>query len=502
VASANASRDPELEQLLLLEELNRRDAIGRWFFDKQRQVWLARRHHPQHTAIKCPRRAGKSTLMAGLQLDDGQDHPGNHYPYIGPTGPWVRTYIWPVFKELNHLFSLGLEFRDGDMVWELPNGANGKLWGADRDDLMRSFYGGKNRVVMLDEAAMWRIDLRFFFEQVLEPTVADLSGYIVLGGAPSPIMKGLFYEVTRDDDKLMRAPGFDVYEWGVEDNPSMVEPIRLLRQRWEARDPHYQEKPWYRRQWLGQWVADAEDNVYAYEPTINDLDHWEVDIEHDRFVLGMDTGYSAGMAFVIMSYSPSRHPNVVVHEAHWEREMDLEGIAEAINRYRDRYRKLTIVGDYNNAQLNNDLRAKPYSIPITDAIKVDKQGAIRTMNTEFQWGRVLIVDAHGENLDLTTELQDLKRAWSRDTTVDWDDEGNRVILGSGEWTEDLTSSTNHCTDALLYGWRFCHGQRYKPPPEQPMPGTPEYDQMVERRMWEQRKKQVDKQRRRSRRRKR
>jgi hypothetical protein len=98
------------------------------------------------------------------------------------------------------------------------------------------------------------------------------------------------------------------------------------------------------------------------------------------------------------------------------------------------------------------------------------------------------------------ELTGLKRLWAKDTTVDWDDEGNRVIVGSGDWREDLTSSTNHCTDAMLYGWRFCHGQRYKPPPETPQLGTLEYDQMIERRMWEERKKQVEKQRRRSRRR--
>lgn len=492
------SENPQLEEYVLRQERQRRDQIGDWFFDKQRAVWLARRESSEHTAIKCPRRAAKSTLMAGLQLSDGLDWAGQHYPYIGPTRTWCKTYIWPIFKELDQRFSLGIKFNETDLTWWLPNGAGGKLGGANRDDLLAAFVGGKNRVVCLDEAAFYRVDLRYFFEQIIEPTVADLGGYVVLGGAPAPVMKGLFYEATREEHHL-RAPGFDVHEWAVEDNPAMVEPIRELRKRWQARDPHYQEKPWYRRQWKGEWVADALDNVYAFS-IINELDKWEVDREHDRFVLGIDTGYSGGMAFVILSYSPSRHPNVVIHEAHWEPKMDLEDIAEAINRYRDRYRQLTVVGDYNNAQLNNDLRKPPYKIPLNDAVKVDKRGAIRTMNTEFEWGRVLVLDPHGASLNLTVELQELKKAWSSDTTVEYDDEGNQVVLGSGEWSEDLTSSTNHCTDAMLYGWRYCHASKYVPPPEMPQPGTKEHNDMIEAKLRQQRKKQVDREIRRTRRR--
>ena len=483
--------DPLRQEVAILEESHRRRAIARSFFEHQAQVWRARRRESKHTMIKCPRRSGKSTLTAGMQLDDALDWPMQHYPYIGPTGPWVRTYIWPIFVEFKEKYLPEMEMHPGDLTWRLPNGANGKLWGADREDLLRSFYGGKNRIPVIDEAAMWRIDLRFFFEQVLEPTVADKGGYVVLCGAPGPVMAGLFYEGTREE-RDQRLPGFDVHEWGVPDNPYMVEALALMEARWAARDPHYREKPWYRRQWLGLWVAEADENVYAYDPIINTApEDYGIDPAEDQFVLGMDTGFSAGMAWVVMSYSPRRHPNVMVHESKWKPELDLEDIADIIQRYRDRYRRLVIIADPNNAQLNNDLQTR-YKIPLIDAQKTSKREWIRIINTEFGWGRVLVMDPEGANVDLTMELNALKKGWLKGSGLEWDDDGNRIVVGPGEWTEDLSSSTNHCCDALLYGFRYCHGYMYRPVDVGPAPNTPAYFEEKERKLREEHIAKVNK----------
>jgi len=479
-----------LSPIAIYNELKFRRQIVEGLFDKQRKVYEARKKSPVNTVIKTPRRAAKTTLCASLQLEDAQNWPRQHYPYIALTGPSCRQLAWPVFKEIDRKYNLGIKFNDGDLSWWLPNGANGKLWGADREDLQRSLYGGKNRVVVVDECAFWKTSLRNFSREVIEPTVADLRGYLLMVGAPSDILDGFFYELTRPEVEL-REKGWDCYEWATEDNPYMHAQIEELKKKWEAVDPYYFEKPWYLRQWKGQWIADFTENVYdKYDPIRNGVSSWTRD-RSDKNVLAIDTGYSAGMAYVVQSYNSDKWPNHVTRESKWIVQQSLDDIAATINRYRDEYSGLFIVGDPNNAQLIADLGTR-YSIPINKAAKTDKKAWIRIINNFYANGICLVVDPDNANADLDHELKNLKKKYLKGTRVTVDDLGNRVIEGPGDWEEDKSSCSNHCTDANLYGFRYCYQYFYREKEVGPRPGTPEYFELEARKMKEQRIAQIKK----------
>jgi len=420
---------------------------------------------PKPIFAKTPRRGAKTTLAAGIQLDDAPRHPNAHYPFIAISGPAARGQAWPVFKWWRDQLGLDLHMNEGDMSWRLPNGANGKLWGADREDLHRSFLGGKNRIVVVDESAYWKTDLGGFHRDKISPTVADQMGIVIYLSAPSERLQGFFYDHTRDDDKTLRLPGAQVYSWATDDNPNMAIQLAMLRKQWEAADPNYKERPWYRRQWEGEWVAETEDGVWRYDRNLNTLElPWKAPYG-ERYVLGMDSGYTDGMAYVLLSYNPYEHGNIIVHKAEWYTEELTDKIAKRIKLYIGKYNP-EIVVDPNNAQLIADLD-RIYSVPTDPAKKTDKLHWIRTVNSLLQDGTIQVKEPDGDCTALVVDLEGMKKKYDKDTKVTVMDDGTRVIQGPGTWDIDLTSAPGHAGHAFLYGVRHCHSQMFKPSKPRP-----------------------------------
>tara|TARA_Y100000310_G_scaffold258523_1_gene266967 strand:+ start:905 stop:2524 length:1620 start_codon:yes stop_codon:yes gene_type:complete len=506
------------EELHLREILHLRGAVRRQLFGAQRQVfdhWRAADRLAQHEAsrvretpdfssltaeqlgealgdvaprpisCKTPRRAAKTTFAAGLQLDDALRYPGSHYPYIALTGPAAKQLAWPVFKwwdrrlmELEGV-GLGIKFNEGELSWWLPNGpdpdnpykggSNGKLWGSDREDLQRNLYGGKNRIVVVDEGALWKTSLRSFYQETLEPTVTDLLGLILVIGAPADWLKGFFWDLSRPEVEL-RQPGWDHFEWDTEDNPHIKVELALKHKKWVQADPHYRNKPWFRRQWKGEWVAEAADQVFRYCREINGTHADWPDPYGERYVLSVDTGGAtgAGMAYVVGSWHPRKHPNLVVRESLWERECNLDQIASRLESFQERYDGLHMLGDHEAAQLLYDLRTL-HGIGIARAEKHHKLQAIETVNTMFDNGTCQVLDPDGANAPLSLDLENMRKAYSRDTKIAVDDDGNRQVVQGGDWEIDKKSAPGHCGHAFLYMARHCYPHVYRP--AKPPPGT-------------------------------
>ena len=499
----------EREELAILEEFERWDRLPNNFFKAQSTVYNTFRREslraqatmrsmdpanidvdklqdvlPKPIAIRTPRRAAKTTLLTGMQLDDAQRFPKAHYPYIALTGPSARHLAWPVFKwwadKLGWQDKKDIWFNDGDMTWRVPNGANGKLWGADREDLQRNLYGGKNRIVCCDECAHWKTDLARFHRMTLQPTVADNMGVCIYAGAPGDILAGFFYDLTRTDDPSLRLPGYNIHEWATEDNPYMAIQLAMLKKQWAAEDPHYQERPWYLSQWKGLWVLEVGENVSTYLEMKNSVPEFER-LPSDRYVLSLDTGYADGMAYDVLGYNPTEHQNVVRFESAWEVEQSTDQIAWRINAYRDRYSPLDIVGDPNNAQLLADLNSR-YKIPVRKADKTDKIAWIRITNNGWTNGTSVLVDPHGANRDLHLDLSRMKKKYDRHTRIETDEAGNRTIVGPGTWEIDKASAPGHCFHADLYGYRYTYSFTHKLKKSEPDVGSKLWYKKIEANM--------------------
>lgn len=480
------------EELAIREELARRQKLVEGFFEDQ-QTALDNPH--RRKALLWGRRDGKTTLLLRAAIRKGKRYPHTRYPYIAKSQKTARWITWPVLEQVNRDYELGMQLRSTTLEAILPGGSIVALFGADRDDLQDTIQGAGSDIgdVMIDEAALWRTDLRRFTKDVVEPILFDRGGTLWMAGAPSDVLTGYYYDVTRPEVELREA-GWWVSESNVERNPYMAKQWAQQLIEFE-RDygPGFREMAWFIRQWLGRWCPDAENNVYEFLSSRNVVRELRKTIAGDRHVLGMDTGYSAGMAFVVCRYNIEEGPGIVVPESFWQAKMSNDEIAAKVRYFLDRYPGMTIVADPANEQLLVELASR-YHLPINPADKTNKRDWIRTLNNELAAKgadgsatprlHVYVPDADdGENPlglgpdcneHLVRELTSLKKRYGKD----------------GVWDEDLRTSSNHCTDGLLYAFRYCHPYLHRPKQTRPEYGTDAWVKEQEKRMLETRLKQV------------
>jgi len=476
------------EELSIREELARRDKLVEAFFEDQQRAF----DDPfRRKALLWGRRTGKTELLLRAAARKGKRYPNTRYPYIAKSQKTARWISWPVLEKLNKDYELGMMLRSTTLEAILPCGSSIALFGADREDLQDTIQGAGADIgdVFIDEAALWRTNLRRFVKDAVEPILLDRGGTLWMAGAPSDMLSGYYYDVTRPELEL-REPGWLVSESSVEHNPYMARQWAQQLVEFE-RDygPGFREMAWFIRQWLGRWCADAENNVYEFLSSRNVVHELRKTMAGDRHVLGMDTGYSAGMAFVVCRYNIEESARVVVPESFWQAKMSNDEIGEKVKYFLDRYPGLTIVADPANEQLLIEL-ARRYHLPINPAEKTDKRGWVRTLNTELSAPEprlvVYVPDADdGENPlglgpdcneHLVRELTSLKRRYGKD----------------GAWEEDLRSSSNHCSDGLLYAFRHCYPYLHRPEKVRLEPNSPEWLAAQEKRMFDSRLKQVRK----------
>ena len=337
------------------------------------------------------------------------------------------------------------------------------------------------------------------------PSLLDYGGRLRLTGTPVRNMTGLFYSVTRNDAKARR--GWRTHRWNLLDNPffgatrdarmqrGMVGLAKLLG---GDETPLPLDSPIMQREGFGQWTHEDAAYVYAVHrcdrqalcfaparvqrgavrltslgegggpfelhrlPDIGaalaDLPGWGQD---EYFLsLGADIGYSPDpFAFVLWAWSP-RRGSTLFEVASWRQtHLDSNQQAAVLRWVCDQVPVGIIVADASNP-------ARPavagwskgwqdrYGIPIQEARKADKYGAIDTFNADMAAGAVRLRE-DGLLLDEMSVLQ-----WSS------------IVSASGRLVEDPTQP-NDCCDAGLYAHRHSYHHRFRKEPDKPEPGSVE-----------------------------
>lgn len=198
----------------------------------------------------------------------------------------------------------------------------------------------------------------------------------------------------------------------------------------------------------GLWVEDTTGRVYRYDPERNGipelpaLDGWHA-------VLAIDLGASevkATTAFALVMWHPEHAVAYCVRS--WaEAGMIPSTCAARILEVQELFPEMRIVMDVGALGIGyaNEMRQR-YSLNIEAAQKRDKQGFRRLINGAFERSELQILT--GECAQLTAELESL--VWASDGR------------------DADPSQDDHCSDALLYGWRMAQSWRaayHVPEPE-------------------------------------
>lgn len=442
-------------------------------------------HPAKLKALFCTRRSAKS-FTAGLYLvNEALKMPEANCLFIGLTRDSAKGIIWKdILRVLDRKHKLGARPNQADLTLTFPNGSVIKVTGADADeDEMNKLLGKKYRVVCIDEASMYTVNLHRLVYGVLKPAMTDPNaagerGTICLMGTASDFPRGLFYDIT-----IGKEPGWQLFQWTAHDNPHVakqwqeeLDDIRTMR-------PLYMETPQFKQWYLNQWVVDEEKLVYRFNPDRNliSLREWtainsKLHANDWARVLGGDTGWEDDNALVLTAYHLN-DPNLYIVKSWSQRRLTFDQFADKITTDFMRDSALEphrVIIDGANKQGVESMRQRS-NIPFEYADKLDKVTFIELCNADLVQGKIKIVDTP-ENRGLWQEMMSLV----------WVTDGDKIKIPKKEHP----SLPNHRCDAFLYAWRM--GYHYHSTPVEkkiPMYSAEWYKQQSEN-IWEREREQL------------
>lgn len=358
--------------------------------------------------------------------------------------------------------SAGVTWNANDKFFTFPTeGRPAKLqfgYAENLDDVVRHYQGAEFHREAIDELTQWDEPPAQYLttrlrRQKWDPIPLGFRGAGNPGGRGHKWVKKRYVQPGHPDRPFIPAlakdnPGLKWEEY-VEQLGSLDETTKA-----QLRD--------------GIWIDDGAGLVYRYDEQRNavlelpSLRGWQA-------VLAVDLGASESKpttAFCIVMWSPDSP--VAYAERCWaEAALTPTTIAERIQQVRELLPEARIVMDVGalGTGYANEIRAR-YAIPIIPAQKKDKLGFRKLMNGALERAELMVCAP-----DCPMLVDEL-------TSLVWDVHG----------LDNDKTQPNHCTDALLYGWREAQSWRSAFIKPEPVYSEEERLYRKEREQWENRKK--------------
>jgi hypothetical protein len=384
-------------------------------------------------AVRSPRRWGKSegALRIGLSVADRLNA---RCLYLSQYRTNAKSIAWPIALDLNER----LGWQPNLVELALRGDGNRELLvaGADRPDLARLLRGWKNAIVILDEAQDWSIDLRSFINSILRHTLTDLRGHMIVLGTPGWQEDGFYWSATQGLE-----PEWFPIIGGMLENPHTAEQQREEMAAALLANPLADREPWWKREYLGLWVADSRALVYPFSDR-NIIHGWEN--APRRRILAVDWGSQSPSAFVVAEFDTKSSDKLDYVDAFQQAGMSLDDYIRVVSDFRDRWSPVLTVADPGgtNRALTDEIATR-CRVPIQNAEKVDKEAAIAAMVRDISLGTVRVASPQCEPLlDCWRKL-----VWYRRP------DGTREERGE-----------NHLADCALYARRAAWNWTHKPAP--------------------------------------
>ncbi len=400
----------------------------------------------------CTRRAAKSYTEGLYLTDEAIKHASCNTLFIGLTRQSAHGILWKdILQKINREESVNMRFNETNLTATLPNGSVIWATGADAsEEEMNKLLGRKYRLVVIDEASFFTIDMRQLVYGVLKPATADDRGTICIAGTSSNITRGLFYDITTGKE-----PGWSLHQWTAHDNPHVAKQWQEELDDIAKNRPAFMQTALFKQWYLNQWEIDDDAKVYKFNTAINLAPHLPRDLADFHYVLGVDLAHSPdSSSFVVGCYHES-DPVLYITYAQKYLKMDITAVANKIKELEKRYNFDVKVVDGANKMAVAELNTR-HETQLIPADKVGKVDFINIMNAEFIQGAIKLLPG-------TEQLQE------EYNTIVWVTDNGKVI----EPKKEHPTIHNDCADSALYLWRHCYQFLWKAPRKQPVPGTVE-----------------------------
>ncbi len=431
-------------------------------------------------ALFCTRRSAKSYTAGTYLVHEALHYPGCNVLFIGLTRASAKGIIWKdILNVLNHKFQLNMRPNLSDLMMTLPNGSTIAATGVDvTEDEMNKLLGRKYRLVCIDEASMYTIDLKNLVYGVLGPAMVDPndegeSGTICLFGTASNFPRGLFFDITTRKER-----GWSLHEWTAYDNPYVAKQWATAIRKIDDERPEYMQTPQFKQWYLNQWTIDEEKLVYRFDRDKNLIKALPLNLSPEgwSYILGVDTGWEDDSAFVLTSFH-IHDPFLYVLKVYRQKKMTFDDVIRKIEEfYRDPIcAPHKVIIDGANKQGVESMRQRS-SIPFQYADKQDKVTFIELCNSDLTQAKIKVVDTH-ENRPLWDEMLGLV----------WVTDGDKIKYPKKEHP----SLANHCCDAFLYAWRCGYHYASQAAPKNIVVGSKDWHLEQAESIWEREREHLE-----------
>ena len=410
-------------------------------------------------------------------------NPGTNCLFVGLTRASAKAIIWKdVLRVIDRMHGLKARFNLTELTMTLSNGSVIRLAGIDSDESdMLKLLGAKYRLVCIDEASLYSVDVRNLVYGILKPAMTDPNasgqrGTICLTGTSSNFTRGLFYDVTTG-----RETCWALHTWSALDNPHVARQWQEELDEIALKRPLYMETPQFKQWYLNQWVVDEDKLVYRYGEDRNVFTELpRLAPEGWSFVLGVDLGYEDDTAFTLSAYHVN-DPNLYILRTFKRKHMlfeDKPGKVSVISKIEEFMRHPTqapqrIIVDGAVKKAVETMRVRS-SIPFEYADKTGKADYIELMNADLIQGKIKL---HKDCTELRDECMSLV----------WMTDGDKIRLPKKE----NPSLSNHLADSALYNWRCGYHYASQPATKKTVKGSKEWYEEQAQGIWERERERLE-----------
>lgn len=436
--------------------------------------------HPKQRAFiedKSPRKAvcggrrgGKSFGLGSWFDERALTTPEKRSVYVSLTRGKAYEILGPALRHNARKYGLGGDFKtiQGSLNWVYPNGHRLWLVGCDDKSEVEKLRGEKFVRAAVDECQSMGPFLKSLVEDAIEPALVDERGDLALVGSPGIICAGYFYEATNGSEHMVQWP---THHWTMLDNPFIPHAREVLEET-KRRNKWGDDHPTLLREWLGQWVSDANQLVYPLERERNAYDGRLPEGTYS-YCLGVDIGFTAATALCVVAL---RRPQQELYVIESETRAGLTplGVCAWVRETRQRYQakgiQLPCVVDEGGLGAGYAEQMREMGVGCEAAEKTGKRAA-----QEWLRGRFIAGTAKVDYLKAAAFVGEAAR-------LAFDEKGE----------EEAEGLPNHACDGVLYPSRFlCPSMGAEPPPPGPVVGSQEWEEQRMRKEKEDRAREVE-----------
>lgn len=284
-----------MDKAELLREAWLRGQLQFLLLPHQKPLYDAFRQAPsdEFFVALCARRFGKTTILILLAMEDCLRTPGTLVRFATTTQKELRSTIRPIVKKLLATCPEALRPKSKDFGYEFRNGSELHLAGTDaghEDDLR----GNASHLNVVDEAGKCS-NLKYVVKSVMLPMTLTTDGKTILASTPALTMAHDFFNLYEEARLRGSTKMFTIH-----DNKALTE--YMFRK--AAKDSGGVNTDVYKREYLCEWVADAERKI---TPEFDPLQHVNHHVWSDMYHLWakytcMDIGWKDLCAVLFAHY--------------------------------------------------------------------------------------------------------------------------------------------------------------------------------------------------------